>query len=85
MELPLVLVNLKDGFDNGLVLHLLSTIMAPCQTTRPAIIANNKARWPLPRRRPEREAAADLSRLYDGRYKISIGEIEGLNNPSALL
>lgn len=29
MELSLVLVNLKDGFENGLVLHLLSTIMAP--------------------------------------------------------
>lgn len=51
-ELPIALVNLKDGLENGLALHLLSTIMAPCQTTRPAIIAINEARWRLDPRAP---------------------------------
>lgn len=85
MELPIALVNLKDGLENGLALHLLSTIMAPCQTTRPAIIAINEARWRLPRGRPEREAVAELSRLCGARYEIKTGEIERSNNPPAFL
>lgn len=85
MDLPIALINLKDGLDNGSDLHLLSTILAPCQRTRPAIIAINEARWRLPRGCPERKAVTDLSRLCGARYEISIGAIERSNNPPALL
>lgn len=85
MDLPIALINLKDGLDNGSDLHLLSTILAPCQRTRPAIIAINEARWRLPRGCPERKAVTDLSRLCGARYEISIGEIERSNTPPALV